>query len=77
MSKSQDIAIYVDGEYQGNGYVRYSVPKGATTIKVSYSVNGLMYDYRDVYIDRKLQYVDINIKEHMTYGVQSNQIKQH
>lgn len=75
MSKPQTAAIYIDGEYQGIGYVRYVAPKGAQSIQVSCSTNGEIYDYKEVFLSKKQQYVNISEEEFMRYGAQPNSFK--
>lgn len=77
MSKPQTASIYVDGEYQGTGYVKYYAPKGAQSIKVSCSTDGIIYDEKEVFLSKKQQYINVSIDEFMRYGSQPTMIKNH
>lgn len=77
MSKPQTASIYIDGEYQGIGYVKYIAPKGAQSIEVSCSVEGFPVCSKEVFLSKKLQYVNVTIEELMSYGSQTNSIRNH
>ena len=77
MSKPQSASIYIDGEYQGNGYVKYTAPKGVKSIQVSCSTDGYPYDSKVVYLSGKKQYVSVSIEEFMKYGSQQTTIRNH
>lgn len=77
MSKPQTASIYVNGEYQGTGYVKYYAPKGVQSIKVSCSTDGIIYDEKEVFISKKKQYINVCIDEFMRYDSQPTMIKKY
>lgn len=77
MSKPHDASIYIDGEYQGKGVVKYAAPKGAKSVRVSCSTDGFIYDEKEVHLSKKHQYISVSLEELMQYGSQQVQIKNH
>ena len=77
MSKPQTASIYIDGAYQGTGYVMYIVPKGAQSIDVSCSTEGYPIGSKEVILSKKQQYVNVTVEEFMSYGSQVNSVRNH
>lgn len=49
--QDQQIDLYINGEYAGNGIVNYTYPKGTETVKVSCVQDGVEIFTRTFYID--------------------------
>lgn len=61
-------AIYVDGQYQGNGIINYSIPRKQNYIIVSCSEDGVSFVNRKFYT-RGLKYeISIYMDEYKEYS---------
>ena len=60
--------IYVDDVYQGNGFVKYDIPKGQKYIQISCSDDGVNFVSRRFYVRSIDQIVDFQLKEMLRYS---------
>lgn len=60
--------IYVDDVYQGNGFVKYDIPKGQKYIQISCSDDGVNYASRRFYVRSIDSIIDFQLKEMLRYS---------
>lgn len=74
----QRAAIYVDDVYQGNGIVRYEIPKGQKYITVSCSEDGVNFASRRLYVRGLQSSISFSLDEYMRYASDNqNQLSTH
>ncbi len=64
----QRASIYVDDVYQGNGIVRYEIPKGQKYITVSCSEDGINFASRRLYVRGLQSSISFSLGEYMRYA---------
>ena len=64
----QSAAIYIDGEYVGNGIVNYSIPKGMRCFELSCTEDGESFVSRTVYTRGISPTISIYLSEYMQYS---------
>lgn len=64
--------IYVDGVFQGTGYVQYSIPKNQKYIEISCSEDGVIVAQRRYKVRDMGSNVDFTISEYMRYSSGGN-----
>lgn len=64
----QRAAIYVDGQYQGNGIVNYSIPPKQKYIVVSCSEDGVSFVSRKFYTKGLKSGISIYLDEYREYS---------
>ena len=69
LCKQDNIQIYVNNEYVGNGLVRYTAPKGVTTAEVECKKDGITVFTKNFYIKGHNNVLfDLNIPEYNSYS---------
>lgn len=64
----QRAAIYVDGQYQGNGIINYSIPPKQKYIVVSCSEDGISFASRKFYTKGLKSPISIYLDEYREYS---------
>ncbi len=65
-------AIYVNEEYQGNGMVTYHIPSGMKWVSIYCTTDGVNFAGQRYYVKSLGKYVDIKLKENMSYSSSQN-----
>lgn len=69
LCEDNEIELYVEEQYMGNGLVRYVVPKGTDYVKVSCRHNGEEVYSRNVYVKgQKNMLIDISVPQDYKYS---------
>lgn len=77
LCNEQQVQIFVDGEYIGNGLVNYIVPKGTDYILVTCKEKGMEIYRRRLYVkDKKNQLLELTIPKDYRYSSEQT-IKPH
>ncbi len=61
-------AIYIDGQYQGNGIVNYSIPRKQKYIVISCTKDGVSFIDRKFYTRGLRPEINIYLDEYNTYS---------
>lgn len=61
-------AIYVDGVFQGSGYVQYNIPRNQKYIEISCSEDGFIVAKQRYYVRNIGSHVSFTISEYMRYS---------
>ena len=69
LCNQEDLQIYVNGDYVGNGLVHYTAPKDVTTADVECRKDGITIFTKNYYIKgHNRELFDLNVPERMTYS---------
>ena len=60
--------IYVDGVFQGTGYVQYDIPKNQKYIDISCGEDGIILAQRRFNVRSMSHHIDFSITEYMRYS---------
>lgn len=73
----QSASIYVDGHYQGDGIVHYTISRGQKYIVVSCSEDGISFVQRRFYTPHLPSSICIYLDDYKTYSSSPNTLSTH
>lgn len=73
----QRAAIYIDGQYQGNGIINYSIPPKQKCFVVSCSEDGVSFVSRKFYTKGLKSAISIYLEEYREYSSEPKTLSTH